>query len=427
MTPSDTNLSVPALMVNNERCEMVITEVQNNTVLEHVDVSDNHFDNDTGGPGCVLLLPHMCTILNHFHAGSNLVGALCHTDKLQSICLSRNGCGGISTCRALGRILVTHSLTSLMLSGMNNPILDENGPSIVSGIRFCRSLCVLDLSANLIGDTTMFEFETACLNHPKLRTVNLEGNVISDQGAYCLSKVSRQFQSLNVSHNKIGQSGIAALLASLGVKHCRLESLYVHRNDFEDTNASGGVGSNGIAENTTLRTLSVSFMKMVEANSLGAGLIMNKFLVSIDFSNNELECNSVQFMTNIVANQHLEFVDFSSNRIRTRGALWILKGLAEKIRAQSKRMIEVRLHKNFYNEQLNDVLNSMNNRELSAALRIQRCVEIDASQKQILTSTFRAESAINNFERDQIVIWTKMDTQLFDLRVLLAYGNLVLE
>ena len=51
MTPSDTNLSVPALMVNNERCEMVITEVQNNTVLEHVDVSDNHFDNDTGGPG----------------------------------------------------------------------------------------------------------------------------------------------------------------------------------------------------------------------------------------------------------------------------------------------------------------------------------------------------------------------------------------
>jgi len=154
---------------------------------------------------------------------------------------------------------------------------------------------------------------------------------------------------------------------------------------------------------------------------------MNKFLVSIDFSNNELECNSVQFMTNIVANQHLEFVDFSSNRIRTRGALWILKGLAEKIRAQSKRMIEVRLHKNFYNEQLNDVLNSMNNRELSAALRIQRCVEIDASQKQILTSTFRAESAINNFERDQIVIWTKMDTQLFDLRVLLAYGNLVLE
>jgi Ran GTPase-activating protein (RanGAP) involved in mRNA processing and transport len=317
-----------------------------------------------------------------------MVGALCHSDKLQSISMSRNGCGGISTCRAFGRILVTHALTSLMLSGMNNPILDEQGPSIVSGIRFCRSLCVLDLSANLIGDVTMFEFETACLNHPKHRVVNLEGNIITDQGSYSLSKVSRQFQSLNVSHNKIGQNGIAALLASLGLSNCRLESLYVHRNNFEDTSASGGIGSNGIAQNTTLRTLNLSFMKIEDANSLGAGLIMNKFLVSIDFSQNELECNAVQFMANIASNQHLEFVDFSSNRIRTRGALWILKGLAEKIRSQSKKMIQVHLHKNFYNEQLNDVLTSMNNRQLSAAARIQRYA---------FTLTFVRKKIVTNF------------------------------
>ena len=234
----------------------------------------------------------------------------------------------------------------------------------------------------------MFEFETACLNHPKLRVVNLEGNIITDQGSYSLSKVSRQFQSLNVSHNKIGQNGIAALLASLGLSNCRLESLYVHRNNFEDTSASGGIGSNGIAQNTTLRTLNLSFMKIEDANSLGAGLIMNKFLVSIDFSQNELECNAVQFMANIASNQHLEFVDFSSNRIRTRGALWILKGLAEKIRSQSKKMIQVHLHKNFYNEQLNDVLTSMNNRQLSAAARIQRYA---------FTLTFVRKKIVTNF------------------------------
>ena len=39
-----------AAMVNCERCEMVVTEIQNNTMLEHVDVSDNHFDEDTGEP-----------------------------------------------------------------------------------------------------------------------------------------------------------------------------------------------------------------------------------------------------------------------------------------------------------------------------------------------------------------------------------------
>lgn len=48
MTPSDTQLSIPAAMVNWDRCEVVIEEVQNNTMLEHVDVSDNHFDDNTG-------------------------------------------------------------------------------------------------------------------------------------------------------------------------------------------------------------------------------------------------------------------------------------------------------------------------------------------------------------------------------------------
>ena len=48
MTPSDTQLSIPSAMVNLDRCEVVIKEVQNNTILEHVDVSDNHFDDNTG-------------------------------------------------------------------------------------------------------------------------------------------------------------------------------------------------------------------------------------------------------------------------------------------------------------------------------------------------------------------------------------------
>ena len=38
----------------------------------------------------------------------------------------------------------------------------------------------------------------------------------------------------------------------------------------------------------------------------------------------------------------------------------------------------------------------------------------------------RAESAINDFESGQIAKWTAMDTHLFELRVLLAYGNCIL-
>ncbi len=307
-----------------------------------------------------------------FFVGSNFVEALCNSENLQTIAISRNGCGSVATCRALGRILATHSLTSLMLSGMSTPIVDDQGPSIVKGIRFCRSLQVLDLSSNLIGDTTMFEFEKACLDHPKLRYVNLEGNVITDQGSYSLSKVSRQFRSLNVSHNKLGASGVAALLASLGAKNCRLESLYVHRNAFEDSSAGGDVASRGLASNTTLRALNLSFMRMADANSIGAGLILNKFLVSIDFSQNELEDNAVQFMTGIASNQHMEFIDLSSNRIGTSGVLWILKGLVQKLRGQSRQLIKVCLIKNFYNSSLEGVINDMNNSRLSAAMRIRR-------------------------------------------------------
>ncbi len=328
----------------------------------------------------MLWVSQLIVLLHYRHAelrqfistGSNLVDALCNSENLKSISISRNGCGGVPSCRAFGRILATHTLTSLMLCGMNTPILDEQGPLIVQGIRFCRSLCVLDLSANMIGDTTMFEFEKACLDHPKLRFVNFEGNLITEQGSYSLSKVSRQFQCLNVSHNKIGAVGVGALLASLGQKNCRLESLYVQRNRFEDSNAGNGEGSTGIALNTTLRNLNLSFMNMVDANSLGAGLILNRYLVEIDLSQNELEDNAVQFMTGIASNQSIEFVDFSCNRIGTRGALWILKGLAEKLRSQSKKLIQVRLLKNFYNPSLEEIITDMNNEHLSAAIRIKR-------------------------------------------------------
>jgi hypothetical protein len=359
-------------MVNCERCELVINEVQNHTTIERVDVSDNHFDDCAGEENCGWLMLNYVTLV--LFSGSNFVDALCNSENLHSISMSRNGCGSVATCRAFGRILATHALTSLMLCGMSTPILDDQGPSIVKGIRFCRTLCMLDLSSNLIGDTTMFELEKSCLDHPKLRFVNLEGNVITDQGSYSLSKVSRQFKSLNVSHNRIGASGVATLLASLGEKNCRLESLYLHRNSFEDSSAGGGMASKGLALNTTLRSLNLSFMRMVDTNSLGAGLILNAFLVSIDFSQNELEDNAVQFMTGIASNQNLEFIDFSYNRIGTRGALWILKGMAEKLRVQSKKLIQVRLLKNFYNTSLEEIISDVNNIRFSAAVRIERCV-----------------------------------------------------
>jgi hypothetical protein len=48
VSPSGTQLSIPAAMVNCERCELVISEVQNHITLERVDVSDNHFDDFSG-------------------------------------------------------------------------------------------------------------------------------------------------------------------------------------------------------------------------------------------------------------------------------------------------------------------------------------------------------------------------------------------
>ena len=50
--PSGTQLSIPAAMVNCERCELVINEVQKHTELERVDVSDNHFDDAMGELMC---------------------------------------------------------------------------------------------------------------------------------------------------------------------------------------------------------------------------------------------------------------------------------------------------------------------------------------------------------------------------------------
>ncbi len=63
VSPSGTELSIPAAMVNCERCELVISEVQNHTTLERVDVSDNHFD-DCSGEMIGLCMMLLCNILS---------------------------------------------------------------------------------------------------------------------------------------------------------------------------------------------------------------------------------------------------------------------------------------------------------------------------------------------------------------------------
>ncbi len=132
-------------------------------------------------------------------------------------------------------------------------------------------------------------------------------------------------------------------------------------------------------------------MRMEDASSLGAGLIMNKFLVEIDLSQNELQDNAIHFMTNIASNQSIEFIDFSSNRIGTRGTLWILSGLAEKLRRQSNKLIQVRLLNNFYNPSLEEIIHDVNNKHLSAAIRIQRYTQRHVHGKtQTFCYTFTA-------------------------------------
>ncbi|XP_077077531.1 NLR family CARD domain-containing protein 3-like [Siphateles boraxobius] len=110
-------------------------------------------------------------------------------------------------------------------------LTDEGCVALASGLRSNPShLRELNLSENKLGDSGIKQLSDLLANpHCKLEILRLVDCVVTDEGCVALASALRSNTShlriLNLSGNKLGDSGIKQLSDLLAIPHCKLEIL----------------------------------------------------------------------------------------------------------------------------------------------------------------------------------------------------------
>ncbi|CAH1117752.1 unnamed protein product [Phaedon cochleariae] len=104
---------------------------------------------------------------------------------------------------------------------------------LLSGLNVNKTLLVLDLGCNAIGDLGMEILSEWLKTRPSCRALNVSSNDIHDSGARALSfgLPFSKLRFLDISNNNIGDSGLVDLLNTLK-KFCRMRMLFLWGNKF---------------------------------------------------------------------------------------------------------------------------------------------------------------------------------------------------
>lgn len=127
-------------------------------------------------------------------------------------------------------LLKNKSLAELHIE--KNGITDHDVERIVEALRKNRTLIVLNLTANCIGNVGL-ERIAAVLPECSLRILLLRSNMISNHGAIALSKAMplSEILHLDLAHNKIDDIGLANLLWTIK-KPTPLYTFFIFGNNF---------------------------------------------------------------------------------------------------------------------------------------------------------------------------------------------------
>ena len=158
---------------------------------------------------------------------------------LQHLDLSFNIIGPESMA-ALVDVICADSLHTL---GLRSCLLD-GAVSLSAGLKSCRQLVELDISANDIGTHGMSSLAEGLKSCRQLVELNISHNNIGSHGMSSLAeglKSCRQLVELNISHNNIGSHGIASLAE--GLQYCtNLQVLNLSYNNITSDGVAAIVG-----------------------------------------------------------------------------------------------------------------------------------------------------------------------------------------
>ncbi|XP_059818709.1 NACHT, LRR and PYD domains-containing protein 3-like isoform X1 [Hypanus sabinus] len=188
----------------------------------------------------------------------DLASALSTNPSLTGLMLSGNKLGD-SGVRLVSAFLRNPECKMQKLGLFDVGLTDSGAEDLASALCTKPSLTELDLSGNKLGDSGV-KLVSAALRNPecKIQKLELDGVGLTDSGAKNLSNdliINGSLTDLDLSGNKLGDSGVKLLSAALGNAECKIQKLLLRDVGLRDSGAEDLVST--LRTNTSLTELSL--------------------------------------------------------------------------------------------------------------------------------------------------------------------------
>lgn len=215
-----------------------------------------------------------------------LASGLALNENLTDISLAGNGCGDVGIQALVGALMIHESIKDVNLS--DNKITSL-GASALSNVFRSKDVRVV-LTGNAIDDTGASAIAAAMKDNVAVApTIKLAFNAISPDGACDIIEaiIGRSVDTLDLAHNRIGESGawaLAALLRSGGA----VENVNVSGNSIGD--AGNAYVMEALEENSDVRYMNIAANGITQAGAGGLASMLgkNSTIEHLDMSNNLL-------------------------------------------------------------------------------------------------------------------------------------------
>ncbi|XP_067835988.1 NACHT, LRR and PYD domains-containing protein 3-like isoform X1 [Heptranchias perlo] len=252
----------------------------------------------------------------------DLVSALSTNRSLTDLNLGRNHLGD-SGVKLLSAALRNPDCKIQELQLRDNDLTDSCTEDLSSALSANRSLMGLDLSNNKLGDSGV-KLLSAALRNPdcKIQKLELCANDLTDSCTDDLSSAlstNRSLTVLNLSYNKLGDSGVKLLSEALRNPDCKIQKLELCANDLTDSCTEDLVSA--LSTNRSLTVLNLSQNKLGDSGVK----LLSAALRNPDCKIQELDLTDVGFTdscTDLVSalheNQSLTDLSLGSNSFTDR-------------------------------------------------------------------------------------------------------------
>jgi len=214
-------------------------------------------------------------------------------------------------------LLTNPDLTTLDLS--NCHIGNEGSRIIVKILRRNNTLTDLNLANNEIRDTGLKDLR----KNPGLVKLTLKENQITSIGVKDVA-AHHNITYLDLGWNEVDPDGLGILFKSSTLKYLNLNRQFgVNRQSYRMDDSAIQVLADGLANNTTLLTLSLSDNNIngsQKIKKLAGALTLNTTLTSLDLSKNNISDTGMKVLSSILPDiKSLNTLNLSSNNINVRG------------------------------------------------------------------------------------------------------------